>query len=74
MLYSDYNTRYATMRGRCDERRDFAGAAGARAQTAVSTGAVRQSRGLATGTLKQGDARREDEDVGDAEAFDDCDV
>ena len=42
-----------------DERRDCA-AAGARTQAAVSTGAVRQSRGPAAGLAKQGDSRRSD--------------
>jgi hypothetical protein len=57
MPYS-VNTTYAATRTQLGDRRDRAAAAGARAQAAVPTGAVRQARGPAAGLAKQGDARR----------------
>jgi hypothetical protein len=61
MPYSVYiDTKYATTSKQLDERRDGAAAAGARAQTAVPTAAVGQSRGPAAGLAKPGDARRGD--------------
>jgi hypothetical protein len=80
------STKFATRPKRLDERRDCA-AAGSRTQAAVSIAGVYETFVRTTGIAKEkvaqanplriltagDDVEDEDEDIGDAEAIDDCD-